>query len=288
MKKDVVRWEILVMLFLVFGILACNNDDDISDDIDDVDDVDDFVDDSPDDVGTDDSNDDTTDDTGTADYNAILLIIDEESIDNGNEPNDFTETDVNDNIAEIGQRNQLNFFEKNLGTEITLYTGQVGDEGWFAIRTTPEAWDAVGPTEYGARNFLEAGPGLGGGEDDDLLDETPEIIPLRATSLAMLEGNVVIAVVYDSDISINYDPIQANLKGENLGLVAFEVLEVTARDDGSDSDLPAVRINILDVSDINSYNLYFFNNPKIPESSSEPEDVIPPENIPEISLTAAE
>ena len=277
-RKWSLIWIFGLFLALAF-VLSCNNDDDdVSDDIDDVtDDISDDVDDI------------TDDDNGNGSTNtAVLIIIDDDSIDNGNEPNDFSEEEVNDDISEIGQRQELRYFADNTDEEITLYTGQVGDEGWFALTTIPTGWDAVGPSENGARNYLEAGPGLGGDEDDDLLDEIPDVIPLRATSLAMLTGQVVIAVVYDSDVSINYDPITANLQGENLGIVAFEVLEVTARTDASDSDLPAVRIKILDAATIIEHNIYLFANPDIPESSSEPEDITPPAEIPEISLEATE
>lgn len=276
-------WRMMLMFMLVFSMGACNNDDDVSDDIDDI--TDDVTDDMTDDV-TDDIDD--TDDDGNGDSETVFLIIDEESIDNGNEPNNFSEDDVNDGMAGIGQRETLSFFADNIDEEITLYTGQIGDEGWFALMQTPENWDDVGPTEYGARNYLEAGSGLGGDENDDLLDEVNDVIPLRATSLAMLTGQRVIAVVYDSDISINYDPITANLQGENLGLVAFEVLEVNERTGGSSSDLPSVNIRILDAAAVAESDLYLFGNPDIPESSSEPEDITPPENIPEIELTAAE
>ncbi|MGY5847316.1 hypothetical protein ACW6QP_07830 [Salegentibacter sp. HM20] len=275
------KWSLIWIFGLFFAlafVISCNNDDDVSDDIDDVtDDISDDVDDI------------TDDDNGNGTGNsAVLIIIDDDSIDNGDEPNDFSEEDVNDDISEIGQRQELRYFADNTDEEITLYTGQVGDEGWFALTSTPTGWDAVGPSENGARNYLEAGPGLGGDEDDDLLDEIPDVIPLRATSLAMLTGQVVIAVVYDSDVSINYDPIIANLQGENLGVVAFEVLEVTARTDDSDSDLPEVRIKILDAATVIEHTIYLFSNPEIPESSSEPEDVTPPEEIPEISLEATE
>ncbi len=246
----------LLIYSLVLSLGACNNDDDVTDDI-----------------------------TDNGDFRTIFLLIDEDSIDNGNEPNDFTENEVNDGIAEIGQRETLNFFANNINEEVTLYTGQVGDEGWFALIQTPEDWDDAGPTQNGTRNYLEAGPGLGGNEDDDLLDELPNVIPLRATSLAMLTGQRVIAIVYDSDISINYDPITGNLQGENLGIVAFEVLEVNERTDGSSSDLPSVNIRILNAAMVSASNLYLFGNPLIPESSSEPEDTTPPANIPAIVLT---
>src|SRR5690606_37734570 len=47
--------------------------------------------------------------------NAILLVIDEDAIDNGNEPNNFSAADVNDPLAEVGQRKQLRYFSQNVG-----------------------------------------------------------------------------------------------------------------------------------------------------------------------------
>src|SRR5690606_8493077 len=104
-----------------------------------------------------------------------------------------------------------------IGSTITLYTGEVGDEGWFALKTIPEAWKTAGPTSNGTENFLAAGPGLGSGNDKEaLLDNVPDITPLRAAGLKMLVGKTIIAVVYDSDISMNYGPLRGNLKGANL------------------------------------------------------------------------
>lgn len=223
-------------------------------------------------------------DTGES---GVFILIDEDSIDNGNEPNDFSETDVNDQLAEVGQRQPLEYFQTNIGEEIELYTGQVGDEGWFALTTIPSSWISAGPTDSGARNFLEAGPGLGQDESEDLLDEIPNVIPLRATGLSMLTGQTVLGLVYDSDISINYDPVEGNLQGDNLGIIAFEVLEVSARTGGSDSDLPVVRVLIKDTGEISAGDLLLFSNPPIPESSSEPEDITPPSNVPDIVLVDA-
>ncbi|MEA1786527.1 hypothetical protein U1E44_10530 [Arenibacter sp. GZD96] len=220
---------------------------------------------------------------------AIFLFIDEDSIDNGNEPNNFSETDVNDNLATVGQRRQLRFFEQNVGQTIDLFTGQVGDEGWHAPKTIPNTWINTGPTNNGLLNYLVPGPGLGGGEDDKeaLLDDIRNVIPLRATALTMLTGETVYAVVYDSDISTNYSPIQANLQGANLGIVAFKVVSVSRRNNGSDSDLPRVTITILDAQSIDQEALYLFQNAPEPRSSSEPEDTNPPANVPQIQLTKA-
>jgi hypothetical protein len=81
---------------------------------------------------------------------------------------------------------------------------------------------------------------------------------LRATGLAVLVGQEVLALVYDSDISINYSALEGNLQGANLGLVAFEVEEVVARRDGSSSDLPRVRLKILNVNEVLDFDLNLF------------------------------
>ena len=222
----------------------------------------------------------------------VLLVIDEESIDNGNEPNNFSEVDVNDQLADIGQRKVLRYFERNEGKEIDLYTGQVGDEGWFALKTIPTSWINAGPANNGARNYLTAGPGLGAAIPDDdregLLDKVPNVTPLRATGLAMLVGQTVLAVVHDSDVSINYSPLQGNLMGNYLGIVAFDVLEVTRRTDGSSSSLPRVRIRIRDAEAVSALTLTLFANAPVPASSSEPFDIAPPAPGPAAGLVTSD
>lgn len=214
---------------------------------------------------------------------AVLLLIDEDSIDNGNEPNNFSETDVNDQIARIGLRDQLRYFRENEGKTIDLYTGQVGDEGWFALKTIPNTWVNAGPTDNGAQNYLAPGPGLGSPNVDDdrevLLDEIPNVTPIRATGLKMLVGSTVLAVVYDSDISINYSPLEGNLQGDNLGMVAFEVVSVRKRTDGSTSSLPVVTIKILNLDQVKERQLVLFANAPTPRSSSEPFDIDPPVSV---------
>lgn len=234
----------------------------------------------------------SNDDTAEAFDNSeiVFLFIDDDSVDNGNEPNNFSETDVNDNIAGIGQRSPLKYFQENIGKTIDLYTGQVGDEGWFAPKTIPSSWISAGPTNIGLRNYLTPGPGLGapGDNREVLLDKIPDVIPLRAAALKMLEGETVYAVVYDSDISINYDPIEANLQGANLGVVAFDVLGVTKRTNGSTSDLPRVTISIRNATEVAEMNLSLFSNAPVPQSSSEPFDIDPPTNPQEIELIPAQ
>lgn len=210
----------------------------------------------------------------------VILLIDEESIDNSNPPNNFSETDVNDQMAKIGQRQTLRYFSNNVGKTITLYTGEVGDEGWHALKTIPSTWKTAGPTTNGTRNFLLAGTGLGGGNDPEkYLDKIPDVTPLRATGIKMLTGKTILAVVYDSDVAINYGPLYGSLKGDNLGVVAFDVLEVRKRTDGSSGSLPSVTIRIRSVSEVSSTTLKLFSNAPVPKSSSEPFDINPPVSV---------
>ena len=213
------------------------------------------------------------------DADVVFLLIDEDSIDGGNEPNDFSSTDVNEDIASVGQRLPLRWFADNIGTTIDLFTGQVGDEGWFTLKTVLASWQDAGPTTNGVRNYLLAGPGLGGpigGDDREvLLSDIPDVTPLRATGLAMLEGRSVCALVYDSDVSINFAPLQGNLQGATLGVVAFDVTAVAARMDGSTSDLPRVTIRVRDPA-LCEADLFLFRNAPTPDSSSEPFDIAPP------------
>jgi hypothetical protein len=213
---------------------------------------------------------------GLGGESAVFLVIDEDSIDNGNPPNEFSTPEVNDDRAELGERRHLRYFAANVGDVIDLFSGQVGDEAWFALKRIPTGWAEVGPTANGLRNFVLAGPGLGDDDAEDLLDEVRRVTPLRATALAMLRGATVFAVVYDSDISINYSPLRGSLKGANLGIVALEVLEVRERRDGSTSDLPRLTVRVLDAELVRDFDLYLFGNAPEPSSSSEPFDIRPP------------
>ena len=172
-----------------------------------------------------------------------------------------------------------------------MFSGQTGDEGWFAFQAIQSSWQDAGPSSRGSINFLEPGPGLGqadsNGDREYLLDKVENLVPLRATALAMLKGETVLAVVYDDDIDMNYSPMEANLKGANLGLIAFDIVEVTPRTGASDSSLPVVRIRIRDLNDVGLLPLMIFSNPPIPDSSSEPVDVEPANNLPPIDLSPA-
>lgn len=53
----------------------------------------------------------------------FLLLIDEDSIGNGNPPNFFSDAEVNDDIAEVGLRTQMPFFAANVGERWVMKDG---------------------------------------------------------------------------------------------------------------------------------------------------------------------
>ncbi len=92
------------MLLLMIGFSGCENDDDF---------INETVNVIIDNGGNGDNGNNNPDPATTA----VFLVIDEESIDNENKPNNFSESDVNDNLAEIGLRQTLRFFRDNIGAE---------------------------------------------------------------------------------------------------------------------------------------------------------------------------
>jgi predicted xylose isomerase-like sugar epimerase len=101
-------------------------------------------------------------------------------------------------------------------------------------------------------------------------------MPLRARGLVSLIGKTICAVVYDSDISINYTGkhpfTNANLQGETLGIVAFQVNEVRKLNGFSSSTLPEVQLTIRSASTCGTWTLF---NAPVPRSSSVPNDIDP-------------
>ncbi len=122
------------------------------------------------------------------------------------------------------------------------------------------------------------------GDRESLLDKIPDVTPLRADGLELLEGEALCALVYDSDISINYETLSphnyirldGSLKGATIGIAAFQVLSVDQLNGFSSSSLPKVKILILDANEICFEPLLLFDSP-IPFTSSEPSDIDPEE-----------
>jgi len=192
-----------------------------------------------------------------------LLVIDKDGIDDKKPPNFFSDIHVNDDVAALGVRAQLRFFAGQVGQTITLPAGAIGGEGWFALKTIPASWAQAG----GAAGFVGnaaanpedpapqgTGPGLGApdstGDPDSLLKNVPDVTPLRATALNNLIGREVCAVVYDNQVNINQDQRTGDLRGANLGTVAFQVVALEPSGDASAASLPNVQVRIRDARTI--------------------------------------
>jgi|GEM_PF-1443985 len=176
----------------------------------------------------------------------------------------------------VGNRATLLAYANMVGKEVTLPSGTIGDEGWFAITTIRIGWKSAGPeVGDGLRNYFEAGPGLGGadakGNKETLLDKVPDLTPLRATGLARLEGRSVCAVVLDGDVKMSYNPRVGDIRGPNLGKIAFQVLSVV--DSRGANALPSVRVRILDAEAVCNDPLSPYLDAPAPTSISEPPDI---------------
>lgn len=218
---------------------------------------------------------------------AVLLVVDDDAITHGAEPTFFTELDVNADSARKDQRGVLPYFAANVGRELELWSGSVGDEAFHSLPAIPASWRTAGPTTDGARNFLRAGPGLGGRDNDERLDKVGGVTPLRATGLAMLRGVPICAVVLKGDVGMNYAPRYASLQGEALGLAAFEIVSVTRRRNGSSTDLPRVMIRVRDTQATCGGAIGLLANAPAPRSSSTPTDLAPPTTVPAPQIVVA-
>ena len=101
--------------------------------------------------------------------------------------------------------------DDNASCEVVLPSGQLCDEGVFALpQDTP--WSV--------------GDFVAGTVPQSALDEILGVTPLHTAHLMDLVGKSCVAVVYDSDISMNYGPINGNLKGARYGLLFFTVVDL--------------------------------------------------------------
>jgi len=231
---------------------------------------------------------------------AVLLVMDEDALGNSRRvnksggnitasgPQTWSATEVNDGGANEGVRTLLPYFRDNVGRSITILTGQVGDEGWFAPNCIPRKWVALTNKDdntcltdatrtTGMRNFFFSGKTPYSGAPttsnipNDFYDKIPDVIPLRANGLVSLVGKTVCAVVYKSDVSINYGPINGNLQGATNGIVAFKVTAARDLTVLSSSTMPEMQITIVDpATACTSFQLF---NAPVPRSSSVPNDI---------------
>jgi hypothetical protein len=194
-----------------------------------------------------------------------LLVLDADALAIGLGSHPLTPSDIQADSSRIGQRGVLPFFADHLGEEMTLPGGSMGDEGWFAFTSVRHSWKLAGPDpDDGLRNYFEAGPGLGSadarGREEYLLQKASNITPLRATGLARLEGRAVCAVVLDGDVQMSYHPTSADLRGKNLGTVAFEVVSSQRLAGASPNALPSVTVRILDAEMACQDKFHFFSD----------------------------
>src|SRR5687768_5058898 len=120
-----------------------------------------------------------------------------------------------DSPTEVGNP-PLKWSDLFAGDIVKLPTGQSDDEGFFSLPTNP----------VGKNGSFEVQDFIDGTVPQADLDEVQNVMPLRNQDLVELVGKCFVAVVYDSDISINYLPLEANLQGARLGLFYFTVLAV--------------------------------------------------------------
>jgi hypothetical protein len=180
----------------------------------------------------------------------VLMLIDEDSIDNGQPPDNWTALDVNAPIAQLGLRDPLPWFASREGAHATLHSGQPGDAGWFALRSVPSNWTSADGATEGLRNFIIAGPGLGSpdasGNRASLLTAVPDVAELNTSTISTLTGRTVCGLVFDRDVVMNSDGT-ANLSGTNLGIVGFKVVNVSGQQ-GS-PEVASVEIEIVDANE---------------------------------------
>ena len=99
----------------------------------------------------------------------------------------------------------------------------------------------------------------------------------------------VCAVVYDSDVSINYDHqtplgVNGNLQGETLGIVAFHVDQTRTLDGFSSSTLPQVTLTILDTSVCGNWVLFNAPVPAELVGPERPDRARFPDRLPLVSV----
>lgn len=206
---------------------------------------------------------------------ALFLVLDRDAVSPGRAP--FSENELGCARKRVGYRATVDWFARHIGDEVVLPGGRVGNEGWFAFTSVRLGWRAAGPDrEDGLRNYLVAGPGLGSvdgkGNTETLLENVPGLSPLRATGLARLDGRSVCAVVMDGDVRMSYSPLSGNIRGPNLGKVAFQVMSVENANMRSGSQLPDVRVRVLDADAVCSDPIVKFPEAPYLASESQPAD----------------
>jgi hypothetical protein len=150
---------------------------------------------------------------------ACLIVVDEESIDGtistilaASAAHGVTaDSLVNGDNPGVDGNPWLLWSTDFAGDVAVLPTGIVGDEGWFTL--PPDA-------PWSLQDFVD------GVVSQTDLASVGDVMPIRNQDLATMVGMTCVAVVYDGDVAMAYEPITANLQGDRYGLFAFTILEV--------------------------------------------------------------
>ena len=190
-----------------------------------------------------------------------LVVIDEETIDNdiktieAEAESHGVEADflVNDDNPLEDDNPWLRWNVLFPGDEVLLPGGQVNDEGIFALPDALAYEDGHTPL-FTYEEFIAMF--IAGTFPQSELDKILNVTPLRNNELRDLVGLTCVAVVYDSDISMNVEPLNGNLQGGRCGLFAFTVLGVhlpgSLDESGSFTSLLDLHILVEPIQDLNA------------------------------------
>ena len=198
----------------------------------------------------------------TLDQPPLLLVLDMDAIDYGAAPHLLPANAVDPEVAAVGVREELPYFQSHVDSQVVLTGGQNGSDGWFAIRSVPSGWSSAEDENDGLANFALAGPGLGSPNDDGdreaLLQTVPDVMPVRADGLNLLIGRMVCAVVYAGDVNVPPGiPSSASLQGPTLGRIAFMVVSVLPTDDPAH---PNVQVQIAEGHEVCAGDIAAFSD----------------------------
>lgn len=179
-----------------------------------------------------------SDSESSSSSNSCILLMDEDSIDNdipsieqaAQSKGISVDALINKNNPTQQGNPAFLWNTSYSGDTVTIPTGQTGDEGVFSL---PQILN-------GKNGSLSFNDFLAGNEPQADLDEVQNVQPLGNTQLNDLVGKSCTAIVYDSDISINVDPLQANLQGARLGQFKFTVQAVVTSSDLNNPSVQAI------------------------------------------------
>lgn len=207
--------------------------------------------------------------------NVVLIVFDEDALDKGIQLPDGSkpieeladnnpprcgagnvDVCINEDIKDLNIRSYLFFRGNNITdddppVQITLSTGQIGDEGIFKFfKDDPQISDQNG-AEFTKCEFITA---QGAASDENNLDKIINVRPLTAAEIFDLvnqESFCTVALTSDASVTspaentpgLNGLPT-TSLKGATRGITAFKVVSAVPHPDGG-SELPIITIELI-------------------------------------------